>query len=315
MKNECALKFGWAGRVAIACSIIFFIFVFWLPHLWSAEALVPHLPLRFQIYIVRGLSVGAALLCICCKKGALLKCLFGMALAAYCLFLGLTWPTPFISLKLKLFNSTEQTSSDCVRVPSSSEKLFALTFDDGPIRGKTAELLDALKQENVHATFFVLGRNIAGNEDIIRRAYAEGNEIANHGWTHRYMPIHLPSTVVESFSRCNQAVETVTGKKPEHFRFPYGASTRMHLAAIRQHCHMRAVFWNNSTNDYLHDGDAKYCERVLAALPEQAPVICLCHDHGITPGGLLTLIQELKRRGYRFVTVSELVKAGAASAS
>lgn len=313
MKKWRDLKIAWGVRVFVAFLLLGGAVVLCLPYKWIGS--LPSCFFDIRLYIVKGICVCSALLCLCRRKNSLPKFLFGLILFVCFLTLAKKWIDVYIYVRNQLFFSSElSVSPDVVRLSPSADKLIALTFDDGPIRGKTDALLEVLRYEDVHATFFVVGCNIEGNEDLILRMHAAGNEIANHGWAHLFTPIYLPSTAIENFNHCNQAIENVIGRKTDYFRLPYAAGTLMHLAAIRKNCNMRAVFWNVDAEDYRHDGDSRYCERVLSSLPEQGPVICLCHDHGISPRGLFRLIWILKRRGYRFVTVSELVKAGAASA-
>lgn len=83
---------------------------------------------------------------------------------------------------------------------NSNEKRVFLTFDDGPTKSVTPFILDLLKQENIKATFFVLGNKAKSNSDLIKREFEEGHYIANHGYTHKYSQIYQnPQTVLDEY--------------------------------------------------------------------------------------------------------------------
>ena len=100
-----------------------------------------------------------------------------------------------------------------------------LTFDDGPSRNNTPVILDALKKYNAHATFFLIGQNIPGNEDLVKRIVDEGHTVAVHTDTHDYAAIYKSA---EAFwadnEKCRARIKKVTGKEVDLMRFPGGAS-------------------------------------------------------------------------------------------
>lgn len=94
----------------------------------------------------------------------------------------------------------------------------------------TPTILDTLKQENVKATFFVLGNRVNTMPETVKRIYEEGHYIANHGYTHSYSAIyHSPQAVLDEFNQCNEAVKNAIGVSEYHshlFRFPGGLTRR-----------------------------------------------------------------------------------------
>ncbi len=99
---------------------------------------------------------------------------------------------------------------------------IALTFDDGPDATTTPQLLDILKEKGVKATFFVLGQRVEANPAIVARAAAEGHEIGNHSYDHKFFTRIGADGVKSQIERTNAAIEAATGKKPTLVRPPYG---------------------------------------------------------------------------------------------
>ena len=110
----------------------------------------------------------------------------------------------------------------------SSEKVVYFTFDDGPSTTITPQLLDLLKEENVPATFFVLGKNVESHPELVKREFDEGHFVANHGYTHTYASIYKSSDAVyNEYVQCEKAVQIALDNPNYHtrlFRFPGGSS-------------------------------------------------------------------------------------------
>lgn len=197
-------------------------------------------------------------------------------------------------------------SHDVVYNETTEEKVVALTFDDGPTEGKTDAILDVLRDEGVHATFFIRGSCIAGNEKAIEREYREGHEIGNHSWSHRHLAFCLPSQIKEEFERTGLAIAAITGRKPVLGRPPFGSIINVMGVKCMRDCGLTPVLWNTSSVDWRQDGDENILERVCAEQPHTA--IALHHDHSSSPHVVRETIQSFRQRGYRFVTVSELMR-------
>ncbi|MFH8567735.1 polysaccharide deacetylase family protein [Streptomyces sp. NPDC017993] len=184
-------------------------------------------------------------------------------------------------------------------------KCVALTFDAGPSE-HTPRLLDILKKEKVHATFFMLGENhVAERPADVRRIDAEGHELANHTWSHRILTDIPPEEARKELSRTQDAVEKITGKKPRLMRPPQG-KTDEEVSRISRDLGLAQVLWSVTAKDYRTNDSALITERVLDQTERDG--IILLHDiyRGTVPA-VPGIIKKLKQRGYTIVTVSQLL--------
>ncbi|WP_406065499.1 polysaccharide deacetylase family protein [Streptomyces sp. NBC_01077] len=196
------------------------------------------------------------------------------------------------------------------RVDCAKVKCIALTFDAGP--GKdTPRLLDILKEKQVPATFFLLGsKHVDRYPQVVKRIADEGHEVANHTWTHRILTDLDEADVRDELSRTQDAVEKITGRKPTLMRPPQGRTDET-VSEVSRELGLAQILWSITAKDYSTTDSALIRQRVL----EQAhgDGIILLHDiyDGTVPA-VPSIIDELKRRGFTFVTVPELLAPGTA---
>ncbi|CAM5621145.1 deacetylase [Streptomyces xanthochromogenes] len=194
-------------------------------------------------------------------------------------------------------------------VDCATAKCIALTFDAGPGL-HTPRLLDILAEKKVHATFFLLGkRHVDTYPETVRRAAAEGHEIANHTWTHRRLDQLKPDEIRSELDRTQQAVKAITGHEPTLMRPPQGR-TNHDVKAVTKELGLSQVLWSATAKDYDTTDSALIKERILNQAGRDG--IILLHDiyDGTVPA-VPGIIDELKRRGYTFVTVPQLLAPGA----
>jgi peptidoglycan/xylan/chitin deacetylase (PgdA/CDA1 family) len=191
-------------------------------------------------------------------------------------------------------------------VRGGSGNRVALTFDDGPA-AITSQFLDVLEREHVPATFFVLGNQVGGRADLLRRMLADGDMIGNHSYDHADLGAGGPAAASE-ISRTQEIVRQATGFTPCLFRPPYG-STSSSLVATAGAQQLTTVLWNVDPADWSDPGTGTIESRVLEQVRPGS--IIIDHDgggpRGQTLAALPNIIHELKRRGYKLVTVDELL--------
>ncbi|MEO3870563.1 polysaccharide deacetylase family protein [Nonomuraea sp. B12E4] len=188
---------------------------------------------------------------------------------------------------------------DCARI-----KCVALTFDDGPGR-YTGKLLDLLRKRDVRATFFVVGQMVAEDRGgrITRRIAEEGHELGNHSWSHPSLPGLPQEQVRRQLQRTQDIVQRLTGVRMRMMRPPYGA-TDDKVAAESRHAGLAQILWNVDTLDWLDRVASTVTKRAIKATPGS---IILLHDiHGSTVDAVPETLDVLSKKGFTFVTVSEL---------
>jgi chitin deacetylase len=191
---------------------------------------------------------------------------------------------------------------------STVAKPIALTFDDGPWPNTTGQVLDFLKKNNLKATFFVVGRQVQQYPQLAKRIVAEGHAIANHTWSHQYHRYNSVGAATE-IDKTADLVYKLTGVKTNLFR-PPGGILNNGLAAYAQQKKYAVVMWSADSLDWRHNNPQVLRDRILKEA--SAGGIVLMHDGGgnraKTIQALPLVIAELKKRGYKFVTVPELME-------
>ncbi|MEZ5101289.1 MAG: polysaccharide deacetylase family protein [Thermoleophilia bacterium] len=191
----------------------------------------------------------------------------------------------------------------------SGARLVALTFDDGPA-GDTAAVLDALARGHAHATFFVVGRRIAGNERLLWREASEGHAVGNHSWLHPDMRRLTDAQRRQQLSDTDVAIRQATGERPTLFRPPYGA-TSPDVNVLARHLGLLPVAWSVDTRDWAGLKARQIARRALSGARPGA--IILLHDGGgdrrATVRAIPLILAGLAERGLVPVTLPELLAA------
>ena len=191
--------------------------------------------------------------------------------------------------------------------PTPKEKLIALTFDDGPWPGQTEKILDILKHEGVHATFFMVGVRIKAAPKLARRVVTDGNLVGDHSLGHRLLTAQKPKEIRRQIVGCLTWIHRATGANATWFRPPYGAIDGK-VWKVTRNLKLRVVLWDVDTRDWAHPGVKKIVKN--AEKYTRRGSIILMHDGGgnraQTIKALPTIIRNLKKRGFVFVTLSEL---------
>lgn len=185
---------------------------------------------------------------------------------------------------------------------SEEKKQIALTFDDGPHPVYTAQLLDGLAERGVKASFFVIGKNIPGNESLIARMDAEGHLIGNHTYDHVKICDLPQQEACEQVEKTSSLVQAITGKSTDFVRPPFGAWNRgMECSFV-----MIPVLWDVDPLDWTTKNTHEVVRRVLEET--EAGDIILLHDcYASSVEAALQIVDELQQQGYEFVTAEELI--------
>jgi len=175
-----------------------------------------------------------------------------------------------------------------------NDKVVALTFDDGPNPVKTPELLDILKENDVAATFFVIGNLVEDYPDVVKREYEEGHEIGTHSYTHpeasEWKSLSAAEQL-EQYTKANDAIEAATGLRTLFDRPPGGNLTEEQAEEIGR----EQILWSTDPEDW------KYKDTDSA--------VVLSHEiYQSTVDAYARIIPELKEKGYKFVTVSQMMQ-------
>jgi len=184
----------------------------------------------------------------------------------------------------------------------------ALTFDDGPNPPFTSQILDVLQHYNVKASFFDVGYLAHRYPDLVRREMAEGHTVGNHTWNHAHLPALSTGDIIKEINDTSDELQKITGTRPTFFRPPYGETDARTLTVINNRG-LTTFMWNNMAYDWLKPAPSVISSRVISVA--RNGMIILLHDGGgdrtNTVAALSTIIQSLRARSFRFVTLRELV--------
>ena len=188
------------------------------------------------------------------------------------------------------------------KTESEREMRIALTFDDGPHPVYTKMLLDGLAERDVKASFFVVGKNIPGNEDLIARMEEEGHLIGNHTYDHVKICSMSGEDACRQVEKTSALVREITGHDTEFIRPPFGAWNKEMECSFT----MIPVLWDVDPLDWTTKNTALVEERILKNV--QGGDIILLHDlYQSSVEAALGIIDRLKAQGYEFVTVDQLI--------
>jgi peptidoglycan/xylan/chitin deacetylase (PgdA/CDA1 family) len=185
----------------------------------------------------------------------------------------------------------------------------ALTFDDGPHPVHTDQLLDALAELGVPATFFVVGRDVDANPGVVARIARDGHELGNHTYRHRYLPLARSRSVEHELRATDRAIVRAAGVTPQVARPPWGGRSPRNVRVFRR-LRKRLVLWDVNSFDWKGKPAGEVVRRVLERV--RAGSIILMHearDGGeTTVDAVRLLVPALRARGFELVTVSRAIR-------
>lgn len=204
------------------------------------------------------------------------------------------------------------------------ERVVALTYDDGPNPPYTNAIVDVLHREQVRATFFVVGQAVQAYPSVVRLEAREGDAIGNHTWAHDHLVLDDSASLRETLERTDRAIFAATGTHTKIMRPPYGGRDWLVLGEVRKLGYTPVMWSVPLANDWeyppanviadrvlryvgdgsiivLHDGN----RGILCSRTHQPPHVC---DRSADVDATRLIVQALKRQGYRFVTIPELLE-------
>lgn len=200
-------------------------------------------------------------------------------------------------------NETEdETAKELSENGSKEKKKIALTFDDGPNEKYTPEMLNALKERNVKATFFLLGEEVEKYPEIVKQIYEEGHLIGNHSYKHEQLSKLSMEQACNQVNRTNELIHNITGIYPAYLRPPFGDWHEQ----LDCEMNMVEVLWDVDTLDWSSQNHAQIVNKVLKNIQEND--IILMHDgYETSVTAAMEIVDTLQKQGYEFVTVDEIL--------
>lgn len=184
------------------------------------------------------------------------------------------------------------------------EKLIALTFDDGPRRSTTTRLLDGLSERGVQATFFLIGAQVEGNEDVLRRMDAEGHQIGIHTYDHVQLTGLNRTDFGAQVDKTRTLLKQVLGHNDFLLRPPYGILDD----SVKRWAGCPIILWSIDPEDWKDQNAAREVELIVREAKDGS--IILMHD--IFPASVdaaLQVVDRLHAQGFLFCTIDELFAA------
>lgn len=205
------------------------------------------------------------------------------------------------------FLNVAQFTKPRIALAEEPQKCVYLTFDDGPSDKVTPKILDVLKEENVKATFFIVGKQAERRRYLIEREFNEGHTVAVHSYSHVYKDVYSSNeSLLADIDRCNEIIFEVTGKYATVYRFPGGSfGLKQELInAVTAHG-MRYVDWNASMRDaeIINPTPDDLLKAAIDTPANRDHIVMLAHDttdKAVTAQALKSVIKYYKERGYAF---------------
>ncbi len=218
---------------------------------------------------------------------------------------------PYPAPKAPAQGNTGKAEGDEIFGSALPQKTVVLTFDDGPHRRYTEEIAAILKQYNVPAIFFSVGRNIGELDangkiklgpgaEVSRKLKAAGYVLANHSFTHAQLSKQTGDKLKAEILNTDTLLKAVDADRSPLFRFPYGARNSEGLEALAG-AHLKSVMWNIDSLDWADPVPSSIADRVLRTVDKEGRGIILFHDiHERTVKALPTILDRLMAEGYQF---------------
>ena len=195
----------------------------------------------------------------------------------------------------------ETVDGDITSVTKEAPKI-AITFDDGPNSHCTGRLLDGLKKRGVKATFFLIGKNVKENPDLVKRLDEEGHLIGNHTYNHVEITRISDEEAKKEITDTDKAICAITGKHVEYMRPPFG----LWQEELEQELNVMPVMWSIDPLDWTTKNVDEIVNKVVTEAGENDLILLHdCYDSSVDAA--LRIIDTLQKKGFEFVTADELI--------
>lgn len=215
----------------------------------------------------------------------------------------------FAALFTFLPSSVDAASSKYITKGNTNSKVVALTFDDGADGTNINKILSTLSEHNVKATFFLTGKGVEHHPQAIKNIAAKGHQLGNHSYSHPDFTKISATKMKSELSKTENIIKNTTGKTTKPiFRAPFGASNSAVLKAVGDAGYTHTIQWDIDTVDWKGLSKTQVLNKVVNNV--QPGSIVLMHTGAGAPGtpaALPDMIKQLKAKGYKFVTVSEML--------
>ncbi|MGR4065685.1 MAG: polysaccharide deacetylase family protein [Vulcanimicrobiaceae bacterium] len=223
-------------------------------------------------------------------------------------------------------NPSNQMFGKTVVSGPSNERVVALTYDDGPNPPYTSGILAVLEREHVRATFFLVGRAVAAYPGSVRREVRDGDAIGNHTWDHAHLIVLDRAQVRTSLERTDAAIYRAAGVHPRLMRPPFGSRDWWVLDEARKLGYTPVMWSVPLARDWEYPTAATIANRIVPYVKDGSIIVLHDGDRGIVCDGnrvarhvcdrsgdieaTQLIVDALRREGYRFVTIPELLDLG-----
>lgn len=211
------------------------------------------------------------------------------------------------------------------------ERVVALTYDDGPNPPYTNAIVDVLHREHVRATFFVVGQAVQAYPAVVRREVRDGNAIGNHTWAHEHLVLDDSVSLSQTLEKTDRAIFGATGTHTRIMRPPYGGRDWLVLGEVRKLGYTPVMWSVPLAKDWEYPPAGVIAQRVLQYVSDGSIIVLHDGNRGIVCArsrqpartcdrsadveATRLIVESLKREGYRFVTIPELLERGSAEAT
>ncbi len=188
----------------------------------------------------------------------------------------------------------------------TEEKKIAISFDAAWGNDDTGTLIKILDEYDVPATFFVVGAWVDKYPESVMQLHKAGHQIQNHSNTHPYLTSLTNSQIADEIENCNNKIYSLTGVKPTLIRPPYGDYDNAVIKTVSK-LNMQTIQWSVDSLDWCNTSTAESIYKKVVRNVQNGSII-LCHnDAEHTPEALPKILDTLKKDGYEFVFISDLI--------